>query len=215
MRQVPPDEPRSSTPQPLRIPALKNRRQPGHCRSPALIAAKLNPVASKWSCPVFVAHRLTASVEVVGPVDKWSGAERLSTCPQGAGGSRRSESRGLPGLGFDRVSVALVSGEASGSVEDGEGAVRVLVDPDVCLDVVGPVGSGGDLEGSLAVAHGVVVCDGALCMQAEDVVDLVGPGEGDEGAVVELGGDREAAVVIGQVGPGDEAVGGRDRRDPG
>ena len=37
-------------------------------------------------CPVFIAHRLTAFVVVVGPVGKLSGAERLSTCPQACGG---------------------------------------------------------------------------------------------------------------------------------
>ena len=46
---------------------------------------------------VYVPDELTASVAVVGPVGKWSGAERLSTCPQGFGRSRRSGSRGLPG----------------------------------------------------------------------------------------------------------------------
>ena len=56
-------------------------------------------VASKCICPVLVAHHLSASVVAVCPVGKWSGAERLSTCPQGAGRSRRSVSRGPPGLG--------------------------------------------------------------------------------------------------------------------
>ena len=57
------------------------------------------------------------------------------------------------------------------------------------LDVVGPSGSGRDLEDPPAVAHGAVAGDGALGVETEDVVDLVGPGERHEGAVVEFGRD--------------------------
>ena len=38
--------------------------------------------------------------------------------------------------------------------------------------------------------------------------------EGHEGAVFEFGRGGEAAIVVGQVGVCDEAVGGFDRRDP-
>ena len=61
-------------------------------------------------------------------------------------------------------------------MEDGEDAVGVLVDPHLGLDVVGTIRPGGDLQDPLAVAHGVVAGDGALRVQAEDVVDLIGPG---------------------------------------
>ena len=37
-------------------------------------AAERVGVGSKWNCPVFIAHRLSASVEIVGPVGQWSGA---------------------------------------------------------------------------------------------------------------------------------------------
>ena len=66
-------------------------------------------------------------------------------------------------------------------VEDGEGAVGILVHPDLRLDVVRTIGPGGELQDPLGVAHGVVAPDHALGMQAEDVVDLAGPNEGDEG----------------------------------
>ena len=95
-------------------------------------------------------------------------------------------------------------------MEEGEGSVWILVDPDPGLDVVVSGWGGGDLEDAPFVAHGVVAGDCALCVQAEDVVDLVGVFEGHEGAVVELGRGREAAVVVGQVGVCDEAVGGFD-----
>ena len=57
-------------------------------------------------------------------------------------------------------------------MEDGERAVGVLVHTDAGPDVVGSGGSGGDLQDPVAVSHGVVVCDGALGLDAEDVVDL-------------------------------------------
>ena len=107
-----------------------------------------------------------------------------------------------------------VAGEASGPVEEGEGSVWILVDPDPGLDVVVSGRGGGDLEDAPFVAHGVVAGDCALCVQAEDVVDLVGADEGHEGAVFEFGRGGEAAIVVGQVGVCDEAVGGFDRRDP-
>ena len=172
-------------------------------------------VASKWVWPVLVAHHMSASVVAVGPVGKWSGAERLSTCPQGAGGLRRSVSRGLPGWSFDGLAVGGVAGETSGPVEEGECSIRILMDPDRGLDVVvSGRGGGGDLEDAPFVAHGVVAGDRAVCAATEDVVDLAGVLEGHEGTVFEFGLGREASVVVGQVGVCDEAVCGFDRRDP-
>ena len=99
-------------------------------------------------------------------------------------------------------------------MEEGEGSVRILMDPDRGLDVVVSGRGGGDLEDAPFVAHGVVAGDRALCAATEDVVDLAGVFEGHEGAVFEFGRGGEAAVVVGQVGVCDEAVGGFDRRDP-
>ena len=75
--------------------------------------------------------------------------------------------------------------------------------------------AGGELEDASAVAHGVVAADDALCVEAQDVVDLVGPEQRHEGRALKLGRDREAAVVVGQVGVLDEAVGGLDGGDAG
>ena len=107
--------------------------------------------------PVYVPNELTASVEVVGPVGQWSGAERLSTCPQACGRSRRSGSRGLPGLGFGGLAVGPVSLQAPGAVEDGQRSVWILVHPDRGLDVVAAVAVSGELQDLALVAHGVVV----------------------------------------------------------
>ena len=54
-------------------------------------------------------------------------------------------------------------------MEEGEGSVWILVDPDPGLDVVVSGWGGGDLEDAPFVAHGVVAGDCALCVQAEDV----------------------------------------------
>ena len=99
-------------------------------------------------------------------------------------------------------------------MEEGEGSVGIFMHADPCLDVMGPGGSGGDLQDPIAVSHGVVVCDGALCLDAEDVVDLAGVDERHEGVVLEFGLGGETPVAVGQVGVGDEAVGGLDRVDP-
>ena len=124
---------------------------------------------------------LTASVEVAGPIGKWSRGERLSTCPQGFRrvaskrvvrpselGSRTARHRPGSGPGI------WVRGRRPGSV-------GILVHPDACLDVVWAVGHGGELQDPFAAAHGVVARDRAFCMQAEDVVDLVGPDRRHQG----------------------------------
>ena len=59
-------------------------------------------------------------------------------------------------------------------MEEGESAVWILVHPDRGLDVVVSDRGGGDLQDPSFVAHGVVVRDHALCVQAQDLVDLVG-----------------------------------------
>ena len=56
-------------------------------------------------------------------------------------------------------------------MEDGERAVGILVHPDRGLDVVAAVAVGGELEDPALVAHGVVVRDGALLLDAEDIVE--------------------------------------------
>ena len=136
---------------------------------------------------------------------KWSGAARLSTCPQGIGRSRRSGSRGLPGWGFDGLAVGGVAGEASRPVEEGECAVGILVHPDPCLDVVVSMAVGWDLQGQPAIAHGVVVADDTVCVDAEDVVERAC--EGHEGGALALGRGGEAGVVERQVDLLEEAVG--------
>ena len=64
---------------------------------------------------------------------------------------------------------------------------------------------GRDLQAQPAVAHGVVVADDALCVDAEDVVE--GACEGHEGGALVLGRGREAGVVERQVDLPEEAVG--------
>ena len=59
-------------------------------------------------------------------------------------------------------------------MEEGECAVWILVHPDRGLDVVVSDRAGGDLQEPSFVAHGVVVRDHALCVQAQDLVDLIG-----------------------------------------
>ena len=98
-------------------------------------------------------------------------------------GRRRVASKRLTrpaGLGFDGLAMGGVAGETSGPVEEGEGSVRILMDPDRGLDVVVSGRGGGDLEDAPFVAHGVVAGDRALCAATEDVVDLAGVFEGED-----------------------------------
>ena len=74
---------------------------------------------------------------------------------------------------------------------------------DLGPDVVQP---GRDLQDEAVEAHGVVVADGALLLGTEDVPPLLGS-DGDEGRARLLGRRREAGVVIGDEGLGEEAVG--------
>ncbi len=88
--------------------------------------------------------------------------------------ARRSGSRGLFFAFLLGRSVRIVGGQAPGAVEDGEMAVGVLVDPDLGLDVVAAVPVLGNLQGEPFVSHGVVAGDGALLLDAEDVVEVAG-----------------------------------------
>ena len=63
------------------------------------------------------------------------------------------------------------------------------------------------------VAHGVVVSDGAVLVDAQDVVERAG--EGDEGGALVLGRGGEAGVVLGQIDLLEEAVGLVDPGDAG
>ncbi len=107
-----------------------------------------------------MARQLSASV-VAAPVGRWSGAERLSPCPQGCVRSRRSGSRGLPGGCFDRFSVAPGADEAAGGVEDGPRPVGMFVYPNPRLDVMMAMRHGREPEGLPGVAPRVVAPDGA------------------------------------------------------
>ena len=90
---------------------------------------------------------------------------------------------------------ALVAGQASGSVEDGERAVGILVHPDRGLDVVAAMAVGGELQEPALVAHGVVVSDGALLLDAEDIVERAC--EGDEGRAFDLGREWRSGRCVG------------------
>ena len=112
---------------------------------------------------------------------KWgTRAFELSTYPQTGGRSRRSGSRDLPFGIFNLGAGGIEAGKTPGPVEHGQASVRVFVDPDFGLDVVVAVTVGGDLERQAVVAHGVVIADDALVLEAKDVRQIAG--EGDEGS---------------------------------
>lgn len=96
------------------------------------------------------------------------------------GRPRRAVSRGCPvGLVVDRSSVYLEAGDASRAVEDRDPSVRIVVNPDLHPDVMGPEWRGRDLQVTAVEAHRVVVADDALLVNAEHLSPLVA-GDRDE-----------------------------------
>ncbi len=126
---------------------------------------------------------------------------------------RPADSSGQFGI-VERLPAPVVARQAARAVEDCEVAVGVFVDPDLGLDVMGPRGARRDLRGKAMVADRVVIADDAVLADAKDVTIGL-QAVRNEGRSGRLRGHREAAVVIGQVHLGDEAVGGLDRGDAG
>ena len=96
------------------------------------------------------------------------------------------------------AAVGGIAGEAAGAVEEGEGAVGVIVDAHLGADVVRPDRARRNLQAPAVVTDRVVVAHLTLLLNAQDV------GEdrridGDEGGPRLLGGNREAGVVRRQI----------------
>ena len=170
-------------------------------------------VDSRLSCPVFVAHELTASV--VGSEGMWSGrlcrAVHLSTGRSAVASKRFTRP---PFWGLDGPAFGAVAGQAPGAVEDGEGAVGVFVNSHPGADEVGAGRVLGQPQDMAVVAHGVVVADDALLLAAQDVLDLGQAGR-HEGTLGQLRGLGDARGVVGQIDFLDEAVGRRRAGDAG
>ncbi len=80
-------------------------------------------------------------------------------------------------MGFERLARGPVSRQATGAVEDRQGAVGILMRPHRGLDVVVAVGR--NLQRHPLVAHAVVIADKALFLHAQMVVRRAS--EGNEG----------------------------------
>ena len=61
-------------------------------------------------------------------------------------------------------------------MKDGQAAIRVFVDPDARLDVVMAVAILWNLQHPVAIAHGIVIADDAILVDAEDVPQVTGEG---------------------------------------
>ena len=97
-------------------------------------------------------------------------------------------------------------------MEEGEGAVVILVDADVGLDEVAAMALLRDLQDAAIEADAIVVADDTLVFGAKDVAQFAD--ERHEG--VALFGRRhgEAGIVLADIGLGQIAVGGFDGGDP-
>jgi hypothetical protein len=87
---------------------------------------------------------------------------------------RGSLSRGLLG-GLDDLAVGVVVGEAMGAEEDSQGAIGILVNPDDGLDEVRSQPAPRQLQAEAPLFHGVVVADGAVLVDGQDLVPGGGP----------------------------------------
>ena len=78
-------------------------------------------------------------------------------------------------------------------MKDGQAAIRVFVDPDARLDVVMAVAILWNLQHPVAIAHGIVIADDAILVDAEDVPQVTGEGHECRAPLVRYNG--EAGVV--------------------
>jgi hypothetical protein len=93
-------------------------------------------------------------------------------------------------------SVLVVAADASGSVEEGVGAVGIDVDLDPRLDEMGPHRAFGDLQFQGSVGDAIVMADLALLLDAQDFVEIDAR-NGREGRALAGWIDGEAGVVGG------------------
>ena len=164
---------------------------------------------SELSCPVLVAHQLSASSVFVLPRGTVGNAAALSTFPQAR---RRADLGGV--FGLSNGSLVVVSADASWPVKDGVGAVGVDVDFDPRLDEMRPHRALRDLQLQRAVGDAIVMADLPLLLDAQDLVE-VDAGNGREGRAFARRRNRETGVVGGQVDLANKGVRRFDRCDPG
>ena len=98
-------------------------------------------------------------------------------------------------------------------MKDGQAAIRVFVDPDARLDVVMAVAILWNLQHPVAIAHGIVIADDAILVDAEDVPQVTGEGHECRAPLVRYNG--EAGVVGRQEHVLQKPVGRLHMRDAG
>ena len=76
------------------------------------------------------------------------------------------------------------------AVEDGERAIRVLVNSHCRLDVVVTVAVGGDLQDAVLIAHRIVVADDPLLLNAEDIREEAGERHERRAGILGSAGER-------------------------
>src|SRR5512132_1999560 len=112
------------------------------------------------------------------------------------------------------AAVAGVASQATGAVKDGEGAIRIVVNPHLGPPIVRPDRARRNLQAPAVATHRVVVADLTLLPDAQDIgkdrwIDR------DGGGARLPGGDRKAGVVGGRTDLAEEAVGLLDGGEPG
>ena len=111
-------------------------------------------------------------------------------------------------------SVLVVAADASGSVEEGVGAVGIDMDLDPRLDEMRAHRAFRDLQLERPVGDAIVVADLPLVFDAQDLVEIDAR-DRREGRALAGRLNRKARVVGWPIDVADESVGRLDLRDPG
>ena len=153
------------------------------------------------------AHQLSASLVLLCQKKKKKLDQAISR--------RRADLSGAQGVvGRPEPASLVVAADASGSVKDGVGAVRVDMDLDPRLDEMGSHRAFGDLQFQRVVGNAIVVADLPLLLDAQDLVE-VDAGNGRERRAFAGRVNREARVVGRRINLADEGAGRLDRGDSG
>src|SRR5271166_1718103 len=182
-------------------PSIDGTPEPRQAPEPEKPICPDRTVDSELSCPVLVAHHMSASSGSVLPRGRGGQAGGLSMPSTGL--RRRADLSGV--FRISDHSVLVVAADASGSVKDGVGAVGVDVDLDARLDEVRAHRAFRDLQLERPGGDAIVVADLPLLLLAQDLVEIDARNQG-EGRAFAGRIDGEPGVVGGQIDLADEGV---------
>ena len=173
-------------------------------------------VGSTRTCPVFVAHQLSASVCVFFCLwGLWSTPLGVVHKPTSLDLPGRSGSRGRPRIPLsDELAGGVIACQQPGTMEHGERPVRILAHLDTGLDVVGSYPALRKLKPSPGIRDRIVASHDPLLLDTEDLPKQRRVGD-NERAFAERRRLEETRIMPRQVDVANISVGVVDPADPG